>query len=94
MPPQPLSLARATKFMSVLSAMDSRSELFEIAKSTAIAWLGFHKGHLKRLGWGKTELVQYALVFAHSVGLKAIPPIQKKTLGKMGLQGCPGLTVE
>merc|ERR1712232_56536 len=60
------------------------------------AWLGYYNS-AKGLGWKKEHLVQEATRFAESIsaltedGLP--PPIMKKTVGKMGLKGVPGLNL-
>lgn len=57
------------------------------------AWLGFYNSQ-KRLKWSKTELVQRANRYAEIIGLQYQPTLQKKTVGKMGLKGVPGLRLE
>jgi ATP-dependent RNA helicase MSS116 len=60
------------------------------------AWLGYYNS-AKGLGWKKDHLVEMAYRFAESIsaitdqGLP--PPIAKKTIGKMGLKGVPGLNL-
>jgi len=57
------------------------------------AWLGFYNSQ-RRIAWDKPELVQQANYFATEViGCHEVPPIQKKTVGKMGLKGVPGLNL-
>jgi ATP-dependent RNA helicase MSS116 len=58
------------------------------------AWLGYYNGHLKKVGWDKKQLVQMANAWAGEVGLREQPTLLKKTVGKMGLKGVPGLRVE
>ena len=70
------------------------NELQNTAKAASIAWLGFYNSNLRPLGWSKEDLVRIATVFSKSVGLAEFPPLQKKTIGKMGLKGTPGLRVE
>lgn len=58
------------------------------------AWLGYYNNHMKGLRWDKTELVRQANVFARDgLGTPETPPIQKSTVGKMGLRGTRGLNV-
>ena len=38
-------------------------------------------------------LVTHANLFSQLIGLKEIPMLQKKTIGKMGLKGVPGLRI-
>jgi len=58
------------------------------------AYLGFYNSHLKKLGWSRDECVMRANDFSNSVlGLSSPPPLEAKTIGKMGLKGVPGLVV-
>ena len=50
-------------------------------------------GFKKKFG-GVNELVRLATEFAFSIGLPEQPAIPKKTVGKMGLKGVPGLRLE
>ena len=59
------------------------------------AWLGFYNSHLRKLGWDKPQLVRTANELAQCWGYSHQPPaLQRKTVGKMGLKGVPGLHVE
>ena len=58
------------------------------------AWLGYYNGHLKKVKWDKKQLVEQANMWAKENGLKNQPGVQKKTIGKMGLKGVPGLKIE
>ena len=58
------------------------------------AWLGYYNGALKKLRWDKKQLVQQANMWASEVGLCEQPSLQRKTVGKMGLKGVPGLRLE
>jgi ATP-dependent RNA helicase MSS116 len=59
------------------------------------AWLGFYNGLCpKRIRWSKAELVEWANYFATDTLLcNQIPALLKKTVGKMGIKGTPGLVV-
>ncbi|KAF5321238.1 hypothetical protein D9619_001167 [Psilocybe cf. subviscida] len=59
------------------------------------AWLGYYKGFLKSMQWSEQRLVSEANTFATTGLLYAdgVPPLQKTTVGKMGLKGVPGLNV-
>ena len=57
------------------------------------AWLGYYNGHLKKVRWDKRRLVEQANMFGTEVGLVEQPSIEKRTVGKMGLKGVPGLKV-
>ena len=58
------------------------------------AWLGYYNGHLKKVKWDKRTLVQQGNMWGEEVGLKEQPSLQKRTIGKMGLKGVPGLKIE
>ncbi len=58
------------------------------------AWLGYYNGHLKKVKWDKRTLVQQANMWGKEVGLTEQPSLQKRTIGKMGLKGVPGLRIE
>ena len=55
------------------------------------AWLGYYNGQLKKVRWDKKKLVEQANLWASEIGLTEQPSIEKKTVGKMGLKGVPGL---
>lgn len=57
------------------------------------AWMGYMNGFKRKFG-GVNELVRLANEFALSIGLPDVPSIPKKTVGKMGLKGVPGLRLE
>lgn len=62
------------------------------SKSSAYqAWLGFYNSFKKPLRWTPEQLVQHANQFSQTIGCSEPPAIQKKTIGKMGLKGTPGL---
>jgi ATP-dependent RNA helicase MSS116 len=58
------------------------------------AWLGYYNGHLKKVRWDKKLLVRQANLWAQQIGLLEQPSLQRKTIGKMGLKGTPGLKIE
>eukprot|EP01062_Namystynia_karyoxenos_P001359 TRINITY_DN10463_c1_g2_i1.p1 TRINITY_DN10463_c1_g2~~TRINITY_DN10463_c1_g2_i1.p1 ORF type:complete len:759 (+),score=200.31 TRINITY_DN10463_c1_g2_i1:112-2388(+) len=57
------------------------------------AWLGYYNS-CPGLRFSKPELVQMANYWAQVMGCPSTPALQKKTVGKMGLKGVPGLVVE
>lgn len=65
------------------------------------AWLGYYNGNLKALRWSQADLVNAANAYARNtlryhtdVGEGWMPPpLQAKTVGKMGLKGVKGLIV-
>ena len=57
------------------------------------AWLGYYNS--AKVAWSKTELVRQANYFATDcLFLESPPELQRKTVGKMGLTGTPGLVLE
>jgi len=58
------------------------------------AWLGYYNGQLKKVKWDKRTLVRQGNMWGKEVGLKEQPSLQKRTIGKMGLKGTPGLKIE
>ena len=66
----------------------------ETTGATYQAWLGFYNSFLRRMRWDKEQLVEEANIFAAEVlALAGPPPLQAKTVGKMGLKGVRGLNV-
>lgn len=66
----------------------------EEAKSKAYqAFLGYNKTYLKKLRLDPQGLVQIANEYAKAMGCPEPPMIEKKTIGKMGLKGVPGLRI-
>lgn len=73
----------------------SRDEEFrKNAEQAYGAWLGFYNSNLRKCGWDKPELVQQANAYSKYLGLEEVPYLEKKTVGKMGLKGVPGLRVK
>jgi hypothetical protein len=56
------------------------------AKMAWQAWLGYYNGQLRKLNLTKEQLVGKSAEYAATLGLPQIPALQKKTIGKMGLQ--------
>ncbi|TWU71403.1 hypothetical protein ED733_003001 [Metarhizium rileyi] len=82
-------LSSAKEVEQILETIDE-DEKAQIYK----AWLGYYNNHMKGLRWDKTELVRQANIFAYDgLGMPETPPIQKSTVGKMGLRGTRGLNV-
>ena len=74
-----------------LSRVPSNSEMVKEAEQSYQAWLGFYNSNCSAIGWSKAQLVQMANVYSRVMGLKNQPYLEKKTVGKMGLKGVPGL---
>lgn len=47
------------------------------------AWMGFYNGNLRVCGWDKAQLVAQANEFSSYIGLREIPSIEAKTIGKV-----------
>mmetsp|Transcript_834 Transcript_834/g.1372 ORF Transcript_834/g.1372 Transcript_834/m.1372 type:complete len:604 (-) Transcript_834:42-1853(-) len=77
-----------------VSQLSRNKELTASAEQAYRAWLGFYNGHGKKVGWGKAQLVQNANQWAKDAGLTQQPALMRKTVGKMGLKGVPGLKIE
>ncbi len=71
----------------------ANAALRNLAEQAYRAWLGYYNGHLKKVRWDKTRLVEQANMFGTEVGLADQPEIEKRTVGKMGLKGVPGLKI-
>lgn len=90
----------ATRALITIGQKDERAVQFgedserDSAKMAWSAWLGYYNGMLKKLGMTKTELVELSIFYAASIGLSQIPALPKKTIGKMGMKGVPGLRIE
>jgi hypothetical protein len=58
------------------------------------AFLGFYVSQLRRMSAiTKPELVSIANNFSRTMGLDEIPMIPKRTAGKMGVVGVPGIVI-
>jgi ATP-dependent RNA helicase MSS116, mitochondrial len=79
--------------MHALNSVARDKELKESAEQAYRAWLGYYNGHLKKVGWNKKQLVVAANLWVKDIGIEQ-PKIQRKTVGKMGLKGVPGLLLE
>jgi hypothetical protein len=68
-------------------------DLHKAAERTFVATLGFYNSSLKRLHWTPAQLVERVKARFHAMGLIEAPAVPARTLGKMRLQGVPGLRV-
>lgn len=57
------------------------------------SWLGYYNSY-KGIFPDKSDLVSRANQFSSTIGLSEPPALMKKTIGKMGLKGVPGLRIE
>jgi len=87
--------ARATgaATQAILNVSEDKA-LTNSAEQAYRAWLGYYNGHLKKIRWDKKQLVAQANMWGEEVGLLNQPSMQKRTVGKMGLKGVPGLKLE
>lgn len=76
------------------SKMDNSMEKIDTSVKEAAyhAWLGYYNS-IREIGRNKTELVDLANHFCHSVGLEKPPALYRKTALKMGLKDIPGIRV-
>ncbi|PQE18936.1 DEAD DEAH box helicase protein [Rutstroemia sp. NJR-2017a BVV2] len=80
-------LSAADEIFNLLQKMGNHSKTYQ-------AWLGYYKNHNKALKWTNEELVRQGNIFARDgLGAPETPTITKRTVGKMGLKGVPGLVV-
>lgn len=81
------NLSARQEVRAIASSLESQSKTYQ-------AWLGYYKTFTKAMGWDSAILVQKANEYAlDGLGAPEVPPINKSTVGKMGLKGVPGLTV-
>jgi len=75
------------KISDALQKIDSKTK-----RKAYSAYLGFMKVFLNKMQLNTAELVQMANVFALK-GMESgeVPEMEKKTIGKMGLKGVPGI---
>lgn len=85
----PVDLSAHADVMRAVRAVDQDKK-----EKAYRAWLGYYKAHLKTLRWTPTTLVAQANLLAREgMGLDELPSLEKKTVGKMGLKGVPGLRI-
>lgn len=98
LPVKPLSSVPTAQTVAVvqraLGGVEHNTTLKTSAQMAYGAWLGYYNSNLSKCGWDKAHLVQMANMFASYLGLTNQPVLQKKTVGKMGLKGVPGLMTE
>jgi len=86
---------RSSELDNVLSEVPDNEELYINAKKTYISSIGYYNGQLRRLNMSKKTLIatfnEYAV---KGLGLDEIPGILKRTVGKMGMKGVPGIVIE
>lgn len=79
--------ASSRKIIDALRRMDPKTK-----QKAYSAYLGFMKVFLNKMQMNAADLVQMANVFALK-GMESgeVPEMEKKTIGKMGLKGVPGI---
>ena len=94
--PTPVKVSsRAAAIVEQAKQNVGRDQTLRVSAEQAYrAWLGYYNGHVKKIRWDKKLLVQQANLWARQNGLTEQPSLQKKTVGKMGLRGVPGLKLE
>ncbi|CAL8464262.1 g3797 [Coccomyxa elongata] len=85
----------ADTFLGVQEAVEAglAAVQYESKAQAYRTWLGFYKGFLKMCKWTPERLVQAANQYAATLGCSGPPPIEKRTVGKMGMKGVPGLNI-
>ncbi|OQS05956.1 DEAD/DEAH box RNA helicase [Thraustotheca clavata] len=81
------------KILPVLKRLNKDKELKKAGEQAYQAWLGFYNSNLKRLKMSKPTLISMAEEYSKIIGLEEVPALQKKVIGKMGLQNL-GLRVQ
>jgi ATP-dependent RNA helicase MSS116 len=91
-PPSPQVMDMLTPVLQDIGN-GSNEQLVKSAQQAYQAWLGFYKDRTRRMvgNKSKAEMVQMANRFAQLCGLSEQPTLLKKTVGKMGLKGVPGI---
>jgi ATP-dependent RNA helicase MSS116 len=83
----PVAARQAVSAAAQRISSDTRGQAYQ-------AWLGFYNSNLRRLRWTPEKLVAAANHYAVAcMGCSQPPALQKKTIGKMGLKGVPGLRI-
>lgn len=86
------------ELMRILTNKVGNSKDHDLAKSgegAYQAFLGFYLGQIKRLNIDEKEtLVEIANKFSTAMGFRRPPTLAKNMVGKMGLKGIPGISVE
>lgn len=83
-----------TSLETVISSVQKDAELRKLAEQAYQALLGFYNTNLRLLRWSPAQVVDFANFYAVRVsGLSEVPFLERKTVGKMGLKGAPGLRI-
>ena len=60
-------------------------KLNKLAQAAATSWIGYYALECNRLGWGKVDLVEHAMLFSRSLGLTSFPELTPKTIDNLRL---------
>jgi ATP-dependent RNA helicase MSS116 len=93
-PPVAVAQEISYKVQEALAKVPQSTQLAKSAEQCYQAWLGFHNSNLRALGWDKRHLVEIANHYAVLIGCREPPALEKRTVGKMGLKGVPGLRLK
>ena len=81
-------------FRAISADLLRNADLSASAAHAYQAHMGFYNSNLRKVGWTKEVLVQESNELARVFGfVNGPPPVQAKTIGKMGLKGVPGLNI-
>ena len=86
--------ASQSSFGAVAAGLLRDADLAASAAHAYQAHMGFYNSNLRKVGWTKEVLVLESNELARVFGfVNGPPPVQAKTIGKMGLKGVPGLNI-
>ena len=92
----PVSLEVADQLNPVLKKINNGDK--DLSHSAAMAYqafLGYYLGKIKRTSIrNKAEAVSIANDFSSLMGLSEVPGLEKRTAGKMGLNGVEGVKIK
>ncbi|KAF2005399.1 DEAD-domain-containing protein [Amniculicola lignicola CBS 123094] len=93
MKPYPVDIASSMEqYQPIIEKAFTRVDEESKAKAYQ-AFLGYNKTYLSKLRLNPAGLVQLANEYSRTMGCPEPPLIEKKTIGKMGLKGVPGLNI-
>lgn len=82
---------KATSLLLTSQERSYPNELIIAGEQAYQAFLGYYNSNTKRINMNKIELVQLANHYSRTIGFIEPPKLEKKTIGKMGMKGVPGL---
>lgn len=96
----PRRVMKDINFIEQAADLSAKRDIQELAPKLELygkayqSWLGFYKTYTKSLGWTNEDLAREAGRLAiDGFGAPEIPPLNKSTVGKMGMRGVKGLVV-